>query len=196
MLGGVASLRCEKAIRPSVRLRAYTIPRIEIEIWPSERVMEAGLPDIIIRTATPTDSIPLAKLRALLWPNVSVEAHAREAGAELEAGICGGFPIINLIAVANGRDIIGFLEADLRSHADGCDPSRAVGYIEGWYVADEFRHRGIGRKLMAAAEDWARAQGCREIASDVLIENKGSQRAHESLGYSVVDRCVHYRKTL
>ena len=105
-------------------------------------------------------------------------------------------PVINLVAETSDRLLIGFLEAGLRSHADGCDTSRPVGYIEGWYVSEEFRHRGVGSKLLAAAEDWARAHGCREMASDALIENEGSQRAHEALGYVVVDRCVHYRKTI
>jgi aminoglycoside 6'-N-acetyltransferase I len=49
---------------------------------------------------------------------------------------------------------------------------------------------------MRSAEDWARAQGCREMASDALIDNEGSQRAHEALGFDVVDRCVHFRKVL
>ena len=75
-------------------------------------------------------------------------------------------------------------------------PSRPVGYVEGWYVAENHRNRGIGRKLLAAAEDWARSQGCVEIASDTWIENEVSQRVHKALGYEVVDRCVHYRKTL
>jgi len=35
-----------------------------------------------------------------------------------------------------------------------------------------------------------------EMASDALIDNELSQRAHEALGYEVVDRCVHYRKRL
>jgi aminoglycoside 6'-N-acetyltransferase I len=84
----------------------------------------------------------------------------------------------------------------LRSHADGCNPSRPVGYVEGWFVAENHRHNGIGRKLLTAAEDWARSQGCVEIASDTWIDNEVSQRVHEALGYEVVDRCVHYRKTL
>ena len=37
---------------------------------------------------------------------------------------------------------------------------------------------------------------CVEIASDATIDNELSQRAHEALGYQVVDRCVHYRKEL
>jgi len=92
--------------------------------------------------------------------------------------------------------LIGFVEVGLRSHADGCDPSQPVGYIEGWFVAEDHRHRGIGRKLLAKAEDWARSHRCVEMGSDAIIDNEPSQRAHEALGYEVVDRCVHYRKKL
>ena len=88
------------------------------------------------------------------------------------------------------------MEVDLRSHADGCNPLQPVGYIEGWYVAEDHRHRGVGRKLVAAAENWARSHGSVEMASDAIIDNEMSQRAHEALGYEVVDRCVHYRKRL
>jgi aminoglycoside 6'-N-acetyltransferase I len=55
---------------------------------------------------------------------------------------------------------------------------------------------GVGGELMRSAEDWARAQGCLEMASDALIDNEESQRAHEALGFDVVDRCVHFRKGL
>jgi aminoglycoside 6'-N-acetyltransferase I len=71
-----------------------------------------------------------------------------------------------------------------------------VGYIEGWYLAENHRHRGIGRKLLVVAEDWARRQGCVEMASDTWVDNEVSQLVHAALGYEVVDRCVHYRKTL
>jgi aminoglycoside 6'-N-acetyltransferase I len=100
------------------------------------------------------------------------------------------------VAEASAGTLAGFLELGLRSHADGCDPSRPVGYIEGWYVSENYRHQGIGRELLAAAEDWARGQGCVEVASDTWIDNEVSQRVHKALGYEVVDRCVHYRKTL
>ena len=49
---------------------------------------------------------------------------------------------------------------------------------------------------MRSAEDWARAQGCLEMASDALIDNQASQRAHAALGFEVVDRCVNFRKAL
>jgi aminoglycoside 6'-N-acetyltransferase I len=50
--------------------------------------------------------------------------------------------------------------------------------------------------MLTEAENWARSHKCVEMASDALIDNELSQRAHEALGFEVVDRCVHYRKKL
>lgn len=136
-------------------------------------------------------------MREALWPKSSAEEHARELTQILEGKTpVTTTPLIILVAEASDRTLAGFLEIDLRSHADGCDPSRPVGYVEGWYVAENHRQKGIGKKLLAAAEDWTRGQGCVEIASDTWIDNEVSQRVHEALGYEVVDRCVHYRKRL
>jgi len=105
-------------------------------------------------------------------------------------------PLIIFVAEATDGTLVGFLEVDLRSHADGCNPSRSVGYIEGWYVTEDHRQSGVGKKLLDNAEEWARSHRCVEMASDALIDNELSQRVHEALGYEVVDRCVHYRKRL
>ena len=56
--------------------------------------------------------------------------------------LAGGAESIILVAEVSNRVLAGFLEVDLRSHADGCNPSRPVGYIEGWYVAENHRHGG------------------------------------------------------
>jgi aminoglycoside 6'-N-acetyltransferase I len=156
--------------------------------------------NICIRPAQPSDSEQLLRFREALWPNSSTEEHARELTLIFEGKVVTTLPLIilvaELVAEAIDRTLAGFLEVDLRSHADGCDPSRPVGYIEGWFVAENHRHEGIGKKLLAAAEEWARSQGCVEVASDTWIDNEVSQRVHEALGYEVVDRCVHYRKTL
>jgi len=156
----------------------------------------AYVPDIFIRRAQLSDCDQLARMCEALWPDASAEQHARELALILEGKPVTTLPLIILVADVGDRMLAGFLEVDLRSHADGCNPSRPVGYIEGWYVAQSYRTRGIGRKLLAAAEDWARSQGCIEVASDTWIDNEVSQRVHEALGYEVVDRCVHYRKTL
>jgi aminoglycoside 6'-N-acetyltransferase I len=58
------------------------------------------------------------------------------------------------------------------------------------------RRRGIGKRLLAAAEDWAQRQGCVEMASDTQIGNELSLRAHESLGFRVVERAILFHKSL
>ena len=154
------------------------------------------MPDIRIRPAQPSDYKQLARLRHALWPDASDQEHARELIAILGDKPPLTMPLIILVAEASDGLIVGFLEVDLRSHADGCNPARPVGYVEGWYVAENYRNRGLGKKLLIMAEDWARSHGCVEIASDTWIDNEISQRVHEALGYEVVDRCVHYRKML
>ena len=151
--------------------------------------------DIGVRVARPGDREPLARLRAALWPESTAEEHARELVSLLDGKAPGTMPLIELVAEESGV-LVGFAEVGLRSHADGCDASHAVGYLEGWYVTENRRKQGIGRKLLVAAEEWARKQGCVEMASDSLLENEVSQRAHAALGYAEVDRCVRYCKTL
>jgi aminoglycoside 6'-N-acetyltransferase I len=155
-----------------------------------------GTEDVSVRVARVADREELARLRALLWPESSAEEHAKELLGILENKTFGTMPLVELVAQESSGGLVGFVEVGLRSHADGCDPAHAVGYVEGWYVGESYRKQGIGRKLLVAAEDWAREQGCVEMASDALLGNDGSQRAHEALGYAEVDRCVRYRKTL
>jgi len=151
-----------------------------------------------IRPAQTSDIEQLAAMCAELWPTSSAEEHAKELRLILggKADLVLTMPISILIAEARDGTLLGFVEVDLRSHADGCNPSKPVGYIEGWYVAEPYRQQGVGRKLLAEAEEWARNHNCVEIASDATIDNERSQRAHAALGYEVVDRCVHYRKRL
>ena len=146
-------------------------------------------PDIHIRRAASTDIDALAALRASLWPEGSIEEHAAELSLSLRAGAD-----LLLVADLDGT-LVAFLEARLRSHADGCESS-PVGYLEGWFVAAAFRKRGVGRGLFKAFEQWARAAGCKELASDTWLHNVASQKAHERMGFVEVDRVVTYRKAL
>ena len=154
--------------------------------------------NVQIRPAQESDLNQLARLCEALWPKSSAEEHAQELRLILggKAALVLTMPFTIFVAEESAGILVGFLEVDLRSHAEGCNPSQPVGYIEGWYVAEDHRDRGIGRKLLAKAEDWARSQRCIEMASDAVVDNQLSQRAHEALGYEVVDRCVHYKKRL
>jgi aminoglycoside 6'-N-acetyltransferase I len=149
-----------------------------------------------VRFATPSDCDQLSHMRLALWPESSIEEDRQELTLILSGKPSGTMPLVILVAEAGEGVIVGFLEVGLRSHADGCDTRVPVGFIEGWFVLPSHRKKGIGAQLMAAAEDWARSLGCVEVASDTWFDNDVSQRAHEALGFEVVDRCVHYRKPL
>ena len=152
--------------------------------------------DTRVRLAQSPDCEALARLRAALWPESSAEEHARELALMLAGEFPGVMPLVILVAQTGDGRLVGFLEVGLRSYADGCSQSYPVGYVEGWYVAENRRRQGIGAELLRAAEDWARGQRCIEMASDTAIGNAVSQRAHEALGFEVVERSVVYRKAL
>jgi aminoglycoside 6'-N-acetyltransferase I len=90
---------------------------------------------------------------------------------------------------------VGFAELSIRNYAEDCVTDR-VAYLEGWFVVPEARRRGFGRALVAAAEDWARARGCTEFASDALLENEPSAAAHRALGFVETAQIRCFRKEL
>ena len=90
---------------------------------------------------------------------------------------------------------VGFLELSLRAFSDGCN-SMPVPHVEGWYVEPQARRHGLGLALMSAAEDWARARGFTELASDTQLDNDASQRAHARCGFDEVERLIKFRKKL
>ena len=151
---------------------------------------------VSVRQAQLSDQHQLAALRHLLWPEATPEEHRREIDSILRSGRYGTLPMAILVSQSENAALNGFIEVGLRSHADGCDTAHPVGFVEGWFVREAFRKQGIGRALMRAAEDWARSQGCLEIASDTWIDDEMSIDAHQALGFEVVDRCVHFRKLL
>jgi aminoglycoside 6'-N-acetyltransferase I len=149
-----------------------------------------------IRLAVQSDCAQLAQFCEALWPQSSAEEHERELTPILQGKHPGSLPLVVFVAEGFDGALLGFIEVGLRSHADGCDPHVPVGFVEGWLVVEGERKKGIGRQLMTAAEQWARSQGCKEMASDTWLDNDVSQRVHQALKFEVVDRCVHYRKAL
>ena len=149
-----------------------------------------------VRQAHASDHKAIAEMCALLWPDTSLEEHQQEVDLLIKSGMSGTLPGAILVSHEDGGTLTGFLQVGLRSHADGCNPTQPVGFIEGWFVYEHLRGNGIGKALMHAAEAWARHNGCIEMASDTWIDHVVSQKAHQALGFEVVDRCVHFRKAL
>jgi aminoglycoside 6'-N-acetyltransferase I len=144
-----------------------------------------------IRPVTRADADAWLAMRCALWPD-DADGHRDEidrffAGDRRE-------PAEVLIA-RDGDAPIGFAELSIRNIVDGCSTGD-VGYLEGWYVVPESRRRGVGLALIAAAESWAREQGCTEFGSDVSPDNGGSLAAHRALGFEETSRACNFRKDL
>jgi putative acetyltransferase len=152
-----------------------------------------------VRAVHKGDEAEWLRMRSLLWPDGVDGEHVAEIAALLGTGSFGwSEPFLAsavFVAVRPGGGLCGFLEASIRPYAEGCQ-TRPVGYVEGWFVDADLRQQGIGKSLVAAAERWAAAQGCREMASDAHPENLVSLAAHQALGFAEVERAVHLRKRL
>jgi aminoglycoside 6'-N-acetyltransferase I len=146
-----------------------------------------------VRDAAREDLDAWCAMRAALWPDADVA----ELRAEAEGYFDGERTLVAalFVHVDRAQRALGMIELSLRSYAEGCRSS-PVPYVEAWYVAADARGRGVGRALMEAAEQWARAQGYDEIASDAPIDNAHSAHAHSALGFQETERTIHFRKTL
>lgn len=147
--------------------------------------------EIIVRQLGEKDLNEWLRLRQLLWDETPIDEHRDEMLDIIE------HPDFQLVLVADSGDegLIGFLEVSIRPFAEDCDTEN-VGYLEGWFVQPEYRRTGVGRNLVANAEQWAKSRGCTEMASDAELGNDDSIEAHRQLGYEETSRLVHLRKEL
>lgn len=142
-----------------------------------------------IRKAQRKDAPAAAALAARLW-----EHDPTELTVELEELLAGGEGAV-FLAEEEGQ-AVGFAQAQLRhDYVEGAQSS-PVGYLEGIYVEPEARRQGVARQLLGACQDWARARGCREFASDCELDNKVSQAFHRGVGFTEANRIVCYVKRL
>ena len=146
---------------------------------------------VSIRRVTRDDRNEWLRMRRALWPDCRDDKQAHEMTEYLADR---RHRSVFVAELKNGH-LRGFLEATLRPEAPGCE-STPVGYLEGWYVDPDARKRGVGRRLVAAAERWARSLGCSEVASDCALDNSVSRAAHRALGYEEVERLIHFRRRL
>ena len=146
----------------------------------------------MIRLAQDRDIDALVGLRLALWPGEALEVRRAEVTANLARA---GRDIATFVAEEAG-EVIAFAEVTLRrDHVNGCETT-PVAFLEGIFVRPEQRRRGVGRALVAAAEEWGRAQGCRELASDAQLANDASRGFHGRAGFEETARVVYFRKVL
>ena len=71
-----------------------------------------------------------------------------------------------------------------------------VAFLEGVYIVPEARRKGIAASLIATISEWAQSIGCKELASDALLENEASHALHLALGFKETERVIFFRKSL
>ncbi len=147
---------------------------------------------MLIRPAQHNDAADWERMRQSLWLSPPGE-HAAEIASFFEGKRVNAAEV--LLAFDEHSKPIGFVELSIRNYAEGCSSDR-VAYLEGWYVEPHARRQGVGTALVRAAEQWARAQGCTEFASDTDLGNHVSEVAHRALGFTETDRIICFKKEL
>ena len=117
------------------------------------------------------------RLRCALWPDHGVKEHRQEIAGFLSGSTTE--PAAVFLALSDEGNFVGLIELSIRVYAEGCKQANPA-YVEGIYVSPGQRRQGIARKLLCSAEDWARENGCGEIASDSLPDNTPSAELHTS----------------
>jgi aminoglycoside 6'-N-acetyltransferase I len=131
-------------------------------------------------------------MRLALWPDASADEHR----AYMAISLAQPERFLQLMMYDERRQPLGFIEGSIRNDYVNGTASSPVGFVEGVYVAPASRRKGIARQLYAAIGDWAKARGCRELASDALVDNEVSQRAHRALGFRETERVVYFTRIL
>lgn len=194
MVAAVLLLEMYKASSASQAIARVRQQRPRVRLSPPQRrIVEttAAVMQMRIRPVNAEDAEPWLTMRLALWPETDQAQHRKEM-----AMMCSDPARYAVFVCADGGGVPrGFAEVSLREWAEGC-LSSPVGYLEGWFVAGPARGQGVGKKLLAAAEDWARSRGCTEMASDTDLTNKNSTAAHLKAGYHIAARVVAFRKDL
>jgi len=144
----------------------------------------------MIKQASAQDCSAISVLARKLWPHCSLQTLEEEYAALLAADECAVFlSVVDLHPVA-------FAQCQLRHDYVEGSGSSPVGYLEGIFVDPEYRQRGIARELVRRCEQWAKARGCAEFASDCELTNTDSLRFHLGVGFTEANRVICFIKRL
>ena len=144
-----------------------------------------------IREASMADRVEYARLRQALWPDCKGPRAALEMREQFSDPRKFGVLVIDR---GDGR-LGGFVELALRDGVDGA-AREVTAYLEGWFVDERLRGQGWGKKLIAAAGQWARRRGMVELASDAELWNKAGAAAHKAVGFRESGRVIQFLKKL
>lgn len=143
-----------------------------------------------IREATVEDAKKVASLAIQMWKSHTIEELITEFSDYMskEGSI--------VFLAMSDECAIGFAQCGLRyDYVEGTD-STPVGYLEGIFVEENYRKRGLARDMVEACQEWAKEQGCTEFASDCELVNEDSLRFHLKMGFEEANRIICFTKKL
>jgi len=140
-----------------------------------------------VRAATLNDAPEIARLCDELGYSVSVDNVHEQLRTIADLPTDG-------IAVAVSEDgaVIGWIQ----THASSVLESGFRAEIVGLIVSGTVRRQGIGRRLVAWAEEWARAIGAPRIVVRSNVVRTESHAFYPALGYVATKTQLVYRKAL
>lgn len=143
-----------------------------------------------VKKAGINDLEKLAGLAVLMWNNHSVRELADEFSEIMNEENAQFF-------LKYDSDIpVGFAQCQLRhDYVEGTHTS-PVGYLEGVFVKEEYRHKGYAKELLSECEKWAKEKGCKEFASDCELENRDSLQFRMAMGFREANRIICFTKEL
>ena len=96
----------------------------------------------------------------------------------------------------SGSTAVGVSHGSLRREYVNGTNDDLKGYLEAIYVLPEYRFSKIATGLVEIAEHWMGMNGCREVASDCLLENTDSYNFHLKIGFEETERSIFFLKQI
>ncbi len=140
-----------------------------------------------IRAATLDDASVIADLCTQLGYPTSVSQSVARLTAAIQS-------IDNAVLVAclSGGLIVGWIHVFVARRVE----SGTFAELGGLVVAEQYRGRGFGKVLLAAAEDWCAEQGVLRLRVRTRSERAGARGFYERLGFSLAKEQHVYDKPL
>lgn len=147
----------------------------------------------------------MVSIRGAVWPADKAAAisfidglqryeHAVEPNRRTDATVAAEYFDVLMDAVAEHHGIVRIAEADGRAIGWAVAwhelddmyvvaEERRFVYISELYVEEAARGTGVGRSLIAACDDWARAEGVVIVKIGVLTRNERAEAVYRAAGF-------------
>ncbi|UUZ84260.1 GNAT family N-acetyltransferase [Paenibacillus sp. P26] len=131
--------------------------------------------------------VPLFDAYRIFYGQSSDPAQAARFLKELQEG---GHSVIFFAYAGSSRsDVLGFTQLYPSFSSVSMRP---IWILNDLFVASSARGRGVGRRLMQAAKEYAEATGALRLELSTARDNHTAQRLYESLGYVRDETFYHY----